>query len=90
MRMRELLSLSSIRYRAGAGADGSTMVANDGFGGIIAACYRRHWLTMATTTMTARVSFRPTGNAQPQQDRGRDGNDANISRHSDFLLHSVS
>ena len=96
MRMRELLSLSSIRYRAGAGADGSTMVANDGFGGIIAACYRRHWLTMATTTMTARVSFRPTGNAQPQQDRGRDGYDAKVSiariypRHSDFLLHSVS
>jgi hypothetical protein len=77
------------------------MVANDGFGGIIAACYRRHWLTMPATTMpattmTARVSFRPTGNAQPQQDRGRDGYDAKVSiariypRHSDFLLHSVS
>jgi hypothetical protein len=86
MRMRELLSLSSIRYRAGAGADGSTMVANDGFCGIIAARYR----LMMTPKSVITATISGGAHCQPQQDRGRDGDDANVSRHSDFLLHSVS
>jgi hypothetical protein len=66
------------------------MVANDGFGRIIAARYR----LMITTATTVTASGGAYG--QPQQDRGRDGDDAKVSitriypRHSGFLLHGLS
>ena len=75
MRMRELLSLSSIRYRAGSVANGGAMVANDGFGGIIAARYRL--MITPATIVTATISG--GAHCQPEQDRDRDGDDANVS-----------
>ena len=75
MRMRELLSLSSIRYGAGSVANGGAMVANDGFCGIIAARYR--FMITPATIVTATISG--GAHCQPEQDRDRDGDDANVS-----------
>jgi hypothetical protein len=51
------------------------MVANDGFGGIIAARYRL--MITPATIVTATISG--GAHCQPEQDRDRDGDDANVS-----------
>jgi hypothetical protein len=74
------------RYRAGSAAGGGTMITDNGFRGIIAALDRRRGVSSSTrTTMT---SLSRCANAQRKEDRGRGGDDANVSITRIYLRHS--